>query len=153
MRTLGLIITSLLLAAGVSIVSSQGQNTPSQGNVPGTKGGTASERKNPDVSDEGTRSRGLDMDRTDVASSKLFRSKCAACHGDDAKGEPSKGKEEKLKDLGSTEVQSMTNDELAKFITDGHGKMPAFKDKLTEAQIKDLVAYIRNLDNSRHATH
>jgi len=93
------------------------------------------------------------MNTTDGASSKLFKSQCAACHSDDAKGDPAIGKGERLKDLGGTQVQSMTNDELVKFITDGHGKMPAFKDKLTEAQIKDLVAYIRSLDASRHATH
>jgi mono/diheme cytochrome c family protein len=39
----------------------------------------------------------------------------------------------------------MSDADLTAAITDGKGKMPAYKGKLTDAQIKDLVGYIRTL--------
>ncbi len=49
------------------------------------------------------------------------------------------------KDLGSADIQKMSDADLTGAITNGKGKMPAYKGKLTDAQIKDLVAYIRTL--------
>ena len=59
------------------------------------------------------------------------------------------GKKNKVKDYTDAKVQAEFTDEQAiKAITDGineegKGKMKSYKDTLTEAQIKDLVAYIR----------
>jgi mono/diheme cytochrome c family protein len=39
----------------------------------------------------------------------------------------------------------MSDSDLTGAITNGKGKMPAFKGKLTDAQIKDMVTYIRTL--------
>jgi mono/diheme cytochrome c family protein len=55
------------------------------------------------------------------------------------------GKNLKLRDLRSAEVQKQTDAELVKWITDGKGKMPAYKGKLTPAEIDALVAFIRTL--------
>ena len=49
------------------------------------------------------------------------------------------------KDLGSADIQKMSDADLTAAITNGKGKMPAYKGKLTDAQIKDLVSYIRTL--------
>jgi len=38
-----------------------------------------------------------------------------------------------------------TSVELIEATTNGKGKMPAYKGKLTDAQIKDVVTYIRTL--------
>jgi mono/diheme cytochrome c family protein len=75
----------------------------------------------------------------------LYKSKCAICHGADGRGDTPVGKSMKLRDLGSAEVQKQTDAELNAITTDGKGKMPAYKGKLTDAQIKDLVAFIRTL--------
>jgi cytochrome c6 len=75
----------------------------------------------------------------------LYKTKCAACHGADGKGETTVGKANKVRDLGSEDVQKQSDDELAGIIGSGKGKMPAYSKSLKPEQIKDLVAYIRTL--------
>lgn len=75
----------------------------------------------------------------------LFKAKCAMCHGPDGKGDTAMGKKLGLKDLGSAEVQKMSDSDLEKIVTDGKDKMPSYKGKLTDAQIDSLVKYIRTL--------
>ncbi len=75
----------------------------------------------------------------------VFKAKCAVCHGADGKGDTSMGKALKIQDLSSSEVQGQTDAQLTGVITDGKGKMPAYKGKVTDDQIKQLVAYIRTL--------
>jgi len=69
-----------------------------------------------------------------------YKAKCAACHGAD-------GSKSMMgaKPLSGAEVQGASDADLTKAITDGKGKMPGFKGKLTDAQITDLVKYIRTL--------
>lgn len=75
----------------------------------------------------------------------LYKSKCAMCHAADGSGNTPTGKAMKVTDLRSEEVQKKTDAQLIEATTNGKGKMTAFKGKLTEAQIKDLVKYIREL--------
>jgi cytochrome c6 len=75
----------------------------------------------------------------------LYKSKCAACHGADGKGETAMGKANKLRDLGSADVQKQSDDELAAIVSNGKGKMPAYGKSLKPDQVKDLVAYLRTL--------
>lgn len=77
----------------------------------------------------------------------IYKSKCAMCHGPDGAGQTAMGKNMKLRDLGSAEVQKLTDAQLTTVITDGKGKMPAYKAKLTAADIQALVAFIRTLKN------
>jgi cytochrome c6 len=74
-----------------------------------------------------------------------FKAKCAACHGPDGKGETAVGKSNKVRDLGSLDVQKQSDDELSAIIGNGKGKMPAYGKSLNPEQIKELVAYIRTL--------
>jgi cytochrome c6 len=78
-----------------------------------------------------------------AGSAELFKTKCAACHGADGSGQTPVGKTMKIRDLRSPEVQKQTDADLQKIITDGKLKMPAFKTKLSVADISSLVAYIR----------
>ena len=79
--------------------------------------------------------------RADVAAGEAtFRAKCAACHGADGKGKEMM----KTRDLASADVQKMSDADLSGMITNGKGKMPAYK-TLTPDQVKDLVAFIRSL--------
>ena len=75
----------------------------------------------------------------------IYKAKCAMCHGADGAGQTSMGKNLKLRDLRSADVQKQTDAELTKWITDGKGKMPAYKGKLTPADIDAVVAFIRTL--------
>lgn len=69
-----------------------------------------------------------------------YKAKCAMCHGAD-------GSKSMMgaKPLNGAEVQAMSDSDLTGAITNGKGKMPAYKDKLSAAQISDLVKYIRTL--------
>jgi cytochrome c6 len=68
-----------------------------------------------------------------------FKSKCAMCHGADGKG----GKMG-TKDFASPDTQSQTDAQLIETITKGKPpRMPAYGGKISDAEIKDLVAYIR----------
>lgn len=74
-----------------------------------------------------------------------YKAKCASCHGADGAGQTTMGKKFNLRDLGSADVQKQTDAQLTAITTDGKGKMPAYKGKLTDAQIKELVAFMRSL--------
>ena len=76
----------------------------------------------------------------------LFASKCAACHGKDGSGNTPMGKNLKLRDLGSADVQKMSDKEIKDIVDKGKPpKMPSYGGKLSSAQIDDLVKYIRSL--------
>ncbi len=79
------------------------------------------------------------------AGADLFGTKCAACHGKDGAGQTPMGKNLKLRDLGSADVQKQTDAELTTIIEKGKGKMPSYTGKLTADQIKEVVKYIRTL--------
>jgi mono/diheme cytochrome c family protein len=67
------------------------------------------------------------------------------CHGPDGGGDTPTGKAMKVRDLRSAEVQKQTDAELTAAITNGKNKMPAYKGKLDDAQIKQLVGFVREL--------
>jgi cytochrome c6 len=74
---------------------------------------------------------------------------CTKCHGDDGKGQTKAGKKLNLKDYTSAKAQAeMKDDDMAKAISEGifdkgKEKMKAYKEELSPAEIKDLVAYVR----------
>lgn len=74
-----------------------------------------------------------------------FKTKCAACHGATGAGDTTMGKNMKLRDMGSADVQKQTDDELTTIVTAGKNKMPAYGAKLSKEQIGDLVKFIRTL--------
>jgi mono/diheme cytochrome c family protein len=74
-----------------------------------------------------------------------FKAKCAACHGATGAGDTTMGKNLKLKDLGSAEVQKQSDEELTTVIGKGKGKMPPYDGKLSKDQIGDVVKFIRTL--------
>lgn len=80
---------------------------------------------------------------TDGAS--LYKAKCASCHAADGSGDTAIGKSMKLRDLRSAEVQKQTDKELFTVTSDGKGKMPAYKTKLSETEINSLVTHMRDL--------
>src|SRR4051794_41180514 len=75
----------------------------------------------------------------------VFKAKCASCHGADGAGQTGMGKAMKLRDLGSPEVQKQTDAELTTITTDGKAKMPAYKGKISNDEIKQVIAFMRTL--------
>src|SRR5207244_7095777 len=75
----------------------------------------------------------------------IYKAKCAMCHGPDGSGQTAMGKSLKIKALGSPEVQKQSDAVLIKIITDGKGKMLAYKGKLTAEEIRAVVGHIRTL--------
>jgi mono/diheme cytochrome c family protein len=75
----------------------------------------------------------------------LYKTKCAMCHGADGKGATPMGPKIGVRDFHSPAVAKETDAEMIALTTGGKNKMPAYKGKLTDDQIKDLVKYIRAL--------
>ena len=82
--------------------------------------------------------------RADQPGEQLYKTKCAACHGADGRGETSAGKATKIRDLGSADVQKQSDADLTTIIANGKNKMPAYGKSLKPEQIKDLVSYVRS---------
>ena len=84
-------------------------------------------------------------------SNATWAANCAACHGKDGKGSTMMGRKLGIKDLTDAKVQaSFTDADAAKAIKDGvteNGteKMKAFGGKLSDDDIKALVAHVRSL--------
>lgn len=74
-----------------------------------------------------------------------YKAKCAMCHGADGTGNTPMGKNMKLRSFKSAEDMKATDAELFKQTKDGVGKMQGYAGKLTDAQINDVVTYIRTL--------
>jgi mono/diheme cytochrome c family protein len=74
-----------------------------------------------------------------------YKAKCAMCHGVDGTASTPVGRSMKLRSLKSPEDVKATDGVLFKDTKDGVGRMQGYAGKLTDAQIKDVVAYIRTL--------
>jgi mono/diheme cytochrome c family protein len=79
----------------------------------------------------------------------LFASKCAMCHGPDGSAQTTMGKNLKIRDFHSADVQKQSDADLKTVITKGKGKMPAFDGKLTGEQIDQLVGYLRGIGKQK----
>jgi cytochrome c6 len=75
--------------------------------------------------------------------SALWAQQCASCHGKDGSGNTTMGKKLGVKDY--TKNQGFSDAEAANVIKNGKGKMKGYKDKLSEADVKALVTYVRAL--------
>jgi mono/diheme cytochrome c family protein len=83
------------------------------------------------------------------AGKTIFSTKCAICHGQDGSGNTPTGKNLKIKDLRSPEVQHLSDVELSNLIAKGKGKMPAYETSLGADKIRQVVSYIRELGHAK----
>jgi cytochrome c6 len=81
--------------------------------------------------------------------SATYKAKCAGCHGADGKANTGPGKALGAHDFGSDEVTKESDTDLVTIVTAGKNKMPAYGKSLKEAEIKDLVAYVRELGKQK----
>jgi cytochrome c6 len=78
-----------------------------------------------------------------------FKAKCAGCHGVDGKANTAPAKSLGAHDFGSDEVTKMSDTDLITIVTAGKNKMPAYGKSLKDPEIKDLVAYVRQLGKQK----
>lgn len=79
----------------------------------------------------------------------VFKSKCVLCHGVDGTGQTPLGKQLQAADLGSKEVQKLTNADMRKQIHDGRANMPGFADQLSDEQITQVIQYVRQFGKAK----
>lgn len=74
-----------------------------------------------------------------------FAKNCEGCHGPEGQGGLVKvdNKQIKVPSLHAEHAIKHTDAEITDYITNGHEEMPAFKDKLTPAEVTELVRFVR----------
>ena len=74
-----------------------------------------------------------------------FTKNCEPCHGANGEGGLVKvdNKQIKVPSLKSDHAIKHTDDQIAKMITNGEEAMPSFKDKMSQAEIADMVKFVR----------
>ena len=80
-----------------------------------------------------------------VSPRSLFVQNCSRCHGSNGRGQTRLGKKLEADDLTGSEAKGLSTARVIRLITNGKGKMPSFRRKLTAAQISSLADYIRSL--------
>jgi cytochrome c5 len=83
----------------------------------------------------------------DAAAGKtVYDRACKACHGATGTANPgmAKAMNVEIKDLGSSDVQGMSDADLKKIVTDGKGKMKPIS-SVTGKSVDDVVAFVRTL--------
>jgi len=90
----------------------------------------------------------------DKKTERVWKAKCASCHGADGKGDTEKGKKMKVADYTTKDWQAAKKDDaLKKAILEGvktekdgvKQEMDGFKDDLKPGEDDALVKYIRSL--------
>jgi cytochrome c553 len=92
-------------------------------------------------------------DYNDAAKMKAnWKTHCYSCHGSDGKGKTKAGRKAKVQDLTDSKVQALYTDaqlldQLKNGMksTSGAELMKPYSDKMSEAEMKDLVAFVRTL--------
>ena len=80
----------------------------------------------------------------------IWNANCAACHGKDGSGATTMGKKLNIKDYREAKIQAIFSDAEAERAikegvkTNGKETMKPFGGKLSESEIKALVAHIRS---------
>jgi mono/diheme cytochrome c family protein len=83
------------------------------------------------------------------AGKEAFGKTCVKCHGADG-NTPKEAvakllKVDKIPQLGSSEIQAKTDDELVKTVTQGAGKMKPVT-TLSEKDVRNVIAFVRTLN-------
>ena len=78
---------------------------------------------------------------------ELFQRYCANCHGQ--AGEGRQLGQVRVPDFKSDLVVNLTDEQLHKWIADGGGSMPPFKNTLTQDQMRDLVKHVRDIQSQK----
>ena len=75
----------------------------------------------------------------------VYKANCAPCHGAAGDASTPAGKNFKVPSFSSEAVLRDSDADLLTVAKNGKGKMPAWHDKLSDTQLKDLIAFIHTL--------
>jgi mono/diheme cytochrome c family protein len=74
-----------------------------------------------------------------------YKAKCQMCHGATGLGDTPAAKSLKVPSFKDPAILKASDADLIAAVTNGKGKMPPNKGKLTDPQIKALISYVRTL--------
>ena len=74
-----------------------------------------------------------------------YKAKCGMCHGADGLAATPAAKSMKVLSFKDPAMLKASDAQFFASTKNGKNKMPAYSGKLTDAQIKDVVSYIRTL--------
>lgn len=80
---------------------------------------------------------------------QIFKARCAMCHGQDGLANTPVPKMMQVPSFKSPAVMKHTEAQLVAITENGKGKMPAFKGKLSHAEVEQVVSYIRSLQRKK----
>ena len=74
-----------------------------------------------------------------------YQKNCEGCHGETGEGGLVKVENKRIKvpSLKADHALKHTDEQITKMITNGEEEMPSFKDKMSAAEISDMVKYVR----------
>ena len=132
------VFRSMLILSALALLSACGQtpvaNTPSANNSPSSANAAS---PSPAASID-----------TMAQGRKLYMDNCAICHKEKGTGGKIEieGKSIDPDDLTSDKIKSFSDDKIYGYIYRGieDEGMPSFKDKLSEAEIREVVRYLRS---------
>lgn len=75
----------------------------------------------------------------------VYKAKCAMCHGADGLAATPMGKSMKILSFKAPAMVKASDAQFIASTKNGKNKMPAYTGKLTDPQIKEVVAFIRTL--------
>lgn len=75
----------------------------------------------------------------------VYKAKCGMCHGADGLGATPTGKAMGVKAVSDPYITSLTEKQMFNSVKNGKERMPSFKNRLTDEQIRDAVAFYREL--------
>ena len=84
-----------------------------------------------------------------VATSISYKAKCEMCHGTSGLADTPQAKQLKVLSFSDPIVVADSDSTLVGIITNGSGKMPAYKGKLSDAEINSFIQFIRKVQNQQ----
>ena len=74
-----------------------------------------------------------------------YQKNCEGCHGETGEGGLVKVENKRIKvpSLKADHALKHTDEQITKMITNGEEEMPSFKDKMSTAEISEMVRYVR----------
>lgn len=75
----------------------------------------------------------------------VYKANCQSCHGATGTPNPSMAKMMGIKAASDPEMKKLSADQMFTAVKNGKGKMKAMGTKLSDAQIKESVAFFRTL--------
>jgi mono/diheme cytochrome c family protein len=77
------------------------------------------------------------------AGEATYKARCLACHGPAGLANSGVGRLLKVKPVTDPDVRNLTEAEMIDAVLNGKGKMQAYKNSLTDAQVREAVSYLR----------